>query len=130
MSFIFSKRSQDKLKTLHPHLARVARLALKRSRVDFTIISARRTQAEQRELVKRGKSQTMNSLHLRGFALDFVPLNPTTGKGVFDRGLAIEVAAAFMDAGAELSIPVKWGGMWRSFEDIPHIELLKPPKSP
>ena len=57
-------------------------------------------------------------------ALDFVPLDPTTGKGRFDRGLAVEVAVAFLDAGQELAIPVKWGGMWHRFEDIPHIELI------
>lgn len=70
-----------------------------------------------------GKSRTLRSRHLKGEALDFVPLDPTTGKGRFDRALAIEVAAAFMDAGLELGVPVRWGGMWRNFEDIPHIEL-------
>ena len=52
----------------------------------------------------------------------------TTGKGRFDRALAIEVAAAFMDAGVALNTPVKWGGMWPNFEDIPHIELITPPQ--
>ena len=85
-----------------------------------------RTLAEQRQLVAAGKSQTMRSRHLTGHALDFVPLDPTTGKGRFDRALAIEVAAAFMDAGITLKTPVKWGGMWQNFEDIPHIELISP----
>ena len=62
--------------------------------------------------------------YFKGEALDFVPLDPTTGKGRFDRGLAVEVAVAFLDAGQELAIPVKWGGMWHRFEDIPHIELI------
>ena len=60
------------------------------SRVDFTIISARRTMAEQKKLVAAGRSQTMRSRHLTGEALDFVPLDPTTGKGCFDRASAIE----------------------------------------
>ena len=38
------------------------------------------------------------------------------------------VAAAFMDAGVALNTPVKWGGMWPNFEDIPHIELITPPQ--
>ena len=96
--FIFSKRSETQLRSLRPELARVARLALRKSRVDFTIISARRTIEEQRRLVAMGKSRTLRSRHLKGEALDFVPLDPTTGKGRFDRALAIEVAAAFMDA--------------------------------
>ncbi len=127
-SFQFSRRSQAQLRTLDPRLQAVARHALRLSRVDFTIISARRTIAEQRRLVAVGKSQTMRSRHLTGHALDFVPLDPTTGKGRFDRALAIEVAAAFMDAGVALNTPVKWGGMWQSFEDIPHIELITPPQ--
>ncbi|XDZ66211.1 M15 family metallopeptidase [Alphaproteobacteria bacterium LSUCC0684] len=121
--FTFSRRSEAQLRSLHPDLARVARLALRKTRVDFTIISARRTINEQRRLVAMGKSRTLRSRHLRGEALDFVPLDPTTGKGRFDRGLAIEVAAAFMDAGQELGTPVRWGGMWKNFEDIPHIEM-------
>jgi peptidoglycan L-alanyl-D-glutamate endopeptidase CwlK len=123
--FRFSRRSEQKLRSLHPALVKVARLALRKSRVDFTIISSRRTLDEQRQLVAAGKSQTLNSRHLKGEALDFVPLDPTTGKGLFDRGLAIEVAAAFMDAGQEQGCPVKWGGMWQGFEDIPHIEMMK-----
>ena len=114
--------------TLHPELRRVARHALKLSRVDFTIISARRTIAEQRRLVAEGKSQTLRSRHLDGEALDFVPLDPATGKGVFERGLAVEVAIAFMDAGQAMGCPVKWGGMWKNFEDIPHIEMLRKPE--
>lgn len=126
--FRFSRRSEDHLRTVQPPLARVARLALRRSRVDFTIISARRTLEEQQKLVKAGKSRTMESRHIKGEALDFVPLDPTTGKGRFDRNLALEVAVAFMDAGQELNTPVKWGGMWHRFEDIPHIELVNPGK--
>jgi len=57
-----------------------------------------------------------------------VPLDPATGKGVFERDLAVEVAIAFMDAGQALGCPVKWGGMWKNFEDIPHIEMLRKPK--
>jgi len=128
--FSFSPRSEAQLRSLHPDLARVARLALRKTRVDFTIISARRTMEEQRRLVAAGKSRTLRSRHLKGEALDFAPLDPATGKGRFDRGLAIEVAAAFMDAGQELGIPIRWGGMWRQFEDIPHIEMMAVPSRP
>lgn len=83
--FRFSKRSEDCLKTLNPQLRQVARHALKLSRVDFTIISARRTIQEQRKLLAEGKTTILQSRHLKGEALDFVPLHPTTGKGVFDR---------------------------------------------
>lgn len=129
-NFRFSRRSEEKLHTVQPPLVKVARLALRKSRVDFTIISGRRSLEEQRQLVKAGRSLTMASRHIKGEALDFVPLDPTTGKGRFDRSLAVEVAVAFMDAGQELAIPVKWGGMWHRFEDIPHIELINPGSRP
>ena len=123
--FKFSTRSEKYLETLHPDLQSVARRAIAISRVDFTIICGRRTLAEQRKLVAEGKSQTLQSRHLTGEALDFVPLDPDSGRGVFERALALEVAVAFMDAGQELGYPVKWGGMWQSFEDIPHIQLAR-----
>lgn len=122
-NFYFGKRSLTHLASVHPDLKQVAMRALNQSRVDFTIISGLRTMAEQEKLVAAGKSKTLNSRHLEGRALDFVPLDPITGKGRFDRALAIEVAAAFMDAGTSLGCPIKWGGMWKNFEDIPHIEM-------
>ena len=80
-NFRFSRRSEEKLHTVQPPLVKVARLALRKSRVDFTIISGRRSLEEQRQLVKAGRSLTMASRHIKGEALDFVPLDPTTGKG-------------------------------------------------
>ena len=121
--FQFGSRSESHLAGLDADLVRLARHALRLSRVDFTIISGRRTMAEQRALLRAGKSQTLNSRHLTGAALDFVPLDPQTGKGSFQRHLAIEVAIAFYEAARIHKIPIIWGGMWRSFEDIPHIEL-------
>lgn len=128
-SFQFSRRSLNHLEDIHPQLAEVAHKALAMSRVDFTIISGKRSHDEQLALVKAGASQTMKSKHLDGRAIDFVPLDPETGKGVFNRSLALEVAVAFMDAGQGLHCPVTWGGLWRDFEDIPHIEMLDTPQT-
>ena len=58
--------------------------------------------------------------------IDLVPLHPDTGKGQFTRALAIEVAVAFYEAGYQLNIAIRWGGMWAEFEDIPHIEIPDP----
>lgn len=127
-AFRFSKRSQTHLETLDPDLQQIAQQALELSRVDFTIISGKRNMAEQRALVRAGKSQTLNSRHLTGKALDFVPIDPDTGKGKFDRALAAEVAIAFYEAARKLDIPITWGGVWRNFEDIPHIELPETPE--
>lgn len=121
--FTFSQRSEDQLMTVVPALQSVARRALILSHIDFTIISGRRDMAEQRRLVRQGVSQTLNSRHLSGHAIDLVPLDPQTGKGQFSRHLAIEVAVAFYEAGYQLNTPIRWGGMWSKFEDIPHVEI-------
>ncbi len=121
--FTFSKRSEDHLQTVVPSLQAVARRALALTKVDFTIISGRRDMAEQRRLVRQGVSRTLHSRHLTGHALDLVPLDPATGKGRFSRDLAIEVAVAFYEAGYQLHTPIRWGGMWAEFEDIPHVQI-------
>ena len=123
VQFSFSQRSEDYLKTVVPSLEAVARRALVLTRVDFTIISGRRNMAEQRRLVRQGVSRTLYSRHLSGHALDLVPLDPVTGKGRFPRDLAVEVAAAFYEAGYQLNTAIRWGGMWADFEDIPHMEI-------
>ena len=123
VQFSFSQRSEDYLKTVVPSLEAVARRALVLTRVDFTIISGRRNMAEQRRLVRQGVSRTLYSRHLSGHALDLVPLDPVTGKGRFSRDLAVEVAAAFYEAGYQLNTAIRWGGMWGDFEDIPHMEI-------
>ena len=123
VQFSFSQRSEDHLKTVVPSLASVARRALVLTRVDFTIISGRRNMTEQRRLVQQGVSRTLYSRHLSGHALDLVPLDPATGKGRFSRDLAVEVAAAFYEAGYQLNTAIRWGGMWADFEDIPHMEI-------
>ena len=51
---------------------------------------------------RRALEGVEESAVFQGEALDFVPLDPTTGKGRLDRGLAVEVAVAFLDAGQEL----------------------------
>ncbi|MGB2096616.1 MAG: M15 family metallopeptidase [Candidatus Puniceispirillales bacterium] len=121
--FTFSKQSEDHLQTVVPSLQAVARRALALTKVDFTIISGRRDMAEQRRLVRQWVSRTLHYRHLTGHALDLVPLDPATGKGRFSRDLAIEVAVAFHEAGYQLHTPIRWGGMWAEFEDIPHVEI-------
>jgi peptidoglycan L-alanyl-D-glutamate endopeptidase CwlK len=34
-----------------------------------------------------------------------------------------KIADAFKAAGKELKIPIVWGGDWKSFVDMPHVEL-------
>lgn len=119
--FKWSRRSLEQLKGIHPDLRKVANLALKLSEVDFIITDGLRTEAEQRELVRKKASRTMRSRHLTGHAIDFVAL--VNGKVRYDSVHMGRIAFAFKKAAKELAVPIEWGGDWKSFVDTPHIEL-------
>lgn len=120
--FRFSQRSISNL-DVHPDLVRVAHRALELSAVDFIVVDGGRTLAEQKEYVRTGKSKTMKSRHLDGCALDFVAW--ANGKISYSKAHMKAVADAFKAAGVELLGPgrVEWGGDWKIFVDMPHIQL-------
>ena len=121
MTFVLGSRSRAKLKGVHPDLVRVVELALTYSPHDFTITEGLRTVARQRELKAAGASQTMNSRHITGHAIDFAVL--VGGKVRWDWPLYGQVAEAFKRAAKELNVPIIWGGDWKSLRDGPHVEL-------
>lgn len=109
-------RSLSKLEGVHDDLVRVVTLA--REKTDFLVTEGLRTVERQKELVKNGKSQTMNSRHLYGYAVDLCDCD-----GCYDVPDMQAIARAMKSAAAELDIPIKWGGDWKSFKDTPHFEL-------
>lgn len=121
MTFVLGSRSRAKLKGVHPDLVRVVELALTYSPHDFTITEGLRSVARQRELKAAGASQTMNSRHITGHAIDFAVL--VGGKVRWDWPLYGQVAEAFKRAAKELNVPIIWGGDWKSLRDGPHVEL-------
>lgn len=121
MTFSFSSRSENNLVGVHPDLVRVARRALELSPVDFAITEGLRTLARQKELVAQGKSQTLNSRHITGHAVD-VFAYPTSA-GSWEWTYYQQIAGAFKQAGDTLGIPVEWGGDWTSLKDGPHFQL-------
>ena len=72
MSFKLSQRSLDKLEGVDERLVAVVRYAIAVTKVDFGVICGLRTIEEQRELVAKGASQTMNSKHIGGNAVDLM----------------------------------------------------------
>lgn len=120
--YAFSKRSEENLRGVHPDLVKVIRRALELTTIDFMVIEGKRNEARQRDLVASGKSQTMNSRHLAGHAVDCAPLVnreiPWKDWSKFKL-----VADAVLQAGKELGIDVEWGGNWKSFKDGPHFQL-------
>ncbi len=123
-AFKFSQRSIRNL-DVHPDLQQVAFKALELSSVDFIVVDGGRTMEEQRHYVRTGKSKTMKSRHLGGFAFDFVAIDPNTKKASYNLALMRKVAEACKEASKLLGIPVEWGGDWKGFVDTPHIQLSK-----
>lgn len=81
-----------------------------------------RGEAEQRELVAKGWSTTMNSRHLHGAAIDTVPLRNGQPDPSWDEGYD-QIAGYMQQAAQELGADIEWGGNWRSFVDKPHFQL-------
>ena len=118
---MFNQQSLKKLDGIHPDLRKVVVLASKISPIDFVITEGVRSMGRQRELVAAGASQTFNSRHLTGHAIDFAPM--IGGEVTWKWPPFQAIARAFKEASIDLSIPIIWGGDWRDFKDGPHIEL-------
>lgn len=119
--FIFGSASEKNLQGVHPDLVQLARAALALSPVDFKITEGRRTIERQRQLVAEKKSQTMNSRHITGHAIDVIAL--PTPAGSWDMKYYKQIAEAFKQASDGLTIPVEWGGNWTTLRDGPHFQL-------
>jgi peptidoglycan L-alanyl-D-glutamate endopeptidase CwlK len=102
-------------------LVLVVREAIKITDIDFKVIEGCRTLARQKELVKIGASQTMNSRHLTGHAVDLAALYGS--KVAWDWPLYYVLGDCVKEAARRVSIPIEWGGDWKLFKDGPHFQL-------
>lgn len=118
----YSTRSKKNLRGIHPDLRRVIDRALQESPLDFIVIEGLRTEKRQRQLVNSGASQTMNSRHITGHAVDLLPIGPD-GKAAFDWPLYHRLGPAVEQAAQKEGVAITWGGRWEGFPDGPHIEL-------
>jgi len=119
MAYKLGTRSLHNLSGVNPDMVAVVKKAIEITEVDFTVIEGIRNINRQRELVKAGKSTTLNSRHLTGHAVDMVPY-PVDWEDIDRFEL---MAEAMKEAAEELDIPIVWGGDWKSFYDAPHFEL-------
>ncbi len=119
--FILGSRSLSRLKGVHPDLVLVVKRAIQLTEVDFSVLEGLRTRTRQLELVRAGASQTMNSRHLTGHAVDLGAY--VQGKVRWDWPLYHKIAGAMKRAARELVVPLEWGGDWKSFKDGPHFQL-------
>ena len=120
MTFRLSQRSLSRLDGVHPDLVKVVKHAIEITKIDFGITQGTRTLAQQREYVRTGKSQTMNSKHLPqadgySHAVDVVAY---VGSDIaWELNLYDDIADAFAQAGRELGVSMTWGAAW-NVDDI------------
>ncbi len=131
MTFSLGSASRSKLVGVHPDLVRVVERAIQLTSIDFKLTEGLRTVERQRQLVREGKSKTMNSRHLTGHAIDFAAL--VGGQVNWDFQHYLTIAEAFFKAAKELGVAIRWGGSWNTstagwqatrFKDGPHVELV------
>ncbi|YAW68124.1 M15 family metallopeptidase [Morganella morganii] len=125
--FRFSQRSENNLNGVNSDLVMVIRRALEITPVDFIVIEGLRTHARQKELVAAGKSQTNNSRHLTGHAVDIIPVNTKWQIEEFK-----PLLKAVKQAADELGVKLRFGINWKNdpslpietrFIDAPHVEI-------
>ena len=141
MSYKLSAKSLKRLEGVHPLLIAITKRAIQLTKVDFGIPSngGVRTAMQQNVLFEAGKSKcdgynTLSNHQPKddgyGYAVDFFAY--VDGKGSWEIEHLAQIAAAFLQAAGEyqseldgLGHRIVSGGLFISFEDWPHIEMVK-----
>ena len=133
----FGTKSEEKLLSLHPKLAEVARTVIQC--MDYKIIHTVRTLEEQKHLFETGQSQILLSKHLiqpDGFshAIDAAPFYAWKRPQIDwkDTKSFYFLAGMFMQAAYLLGVKLRYGGDWnmnndlndQKFFDLGHFEIL------
>lgn len=127
-NFALGSKSIINMRDVDDRLQQIAQRAIQITKVDFGIPSTGglRLDVEQNALYKDGKSKADGyikiSKHQIGIALDFYAY--VDGKASWAPEHLAQVAAAFLQASIELGFKIRWGGLFRSFTDMPHVELI------
>lgn len=116
-------RSLKSLNGVHPDLVRVVKRAIEITGQDFTVIEGLRSKNRQRALVAKGVSQTLNSRHITGHAVDIIPYPIPNDWSRYKKSQWTKIEKAMKQAAKELNVPIQWGGNWKSLVDKPHWQL-------
>ena len=128
--FKLSKSSKKRRAGVDERLIEISDLAIKITIVDFGIPGdgGVRTAKRQKELFLDSKSKCdgydKKSRHQSGKALDFYAY--VDGKASWKPEHLTMVAAAFLQAASILGYKLEWGGLWKGFRDMPHVQLARP----
>lgn len=127
MTFKLSSKSLFRLQGVHPDMVRVVKRAITLTKIDFGVTEGLRNIETQKQYVAEGKSKTMNSMHLphadgNSFAVDLY-CRDDTGKITWKHEWFRWIIQAMMTAAILEGVPIRAGGLWRTFLDSPHFEL-------
>ena len=84
--------------------------------IELTFGEAYRTEYQQKEYLRTGKTKTMRSNHLRRLAIDFNFF--IDGELTYDK-VKLQRLGDYWES---LNNKNRWGGNWKTFEDTPHFE--------
>jgi peptidoglycan L-alanyl-D-glutamate endopeptidase CwlK len=108
--FKLSKRSLSRLEGVDERLVEVVKDAITLTKIDFGVTEGLRTIERQKELVAKGASQTMNSRHIKGLAVDLVAyIGPRVS---WELALYDDIADAMKAAALASDIRLRWGAAW------------------
>ena len=119
----FSQRSISNLEGCVDELQYIAYEAIKH--VDFTVIEGHRTLERQMQLYNDGFTTLKDGSKHNKFpshAFDFIPYPFTDWH---DKGRFMEVANVLKELARDIKADITWGGDWKSFVDLPHIQVNK-----
>lgn len=146
--YSFGTRSRQRLTGVHPYLVLICNKALDYAVTDIMVVEGVRTDEQQQEYFRTGRSKTLNSKHLLqddgyGHAVDLYPypinmqkVNTHSAQEIARFGILQGVMqAALKELHRSGDIPedvyLRWGGDWdgdgltldHAFFDAPHFEL-------
>lgn len=125
--FKLGQNSLNNRAGVDPRLIEISDLAIAMSNIDFGIPSTGglRTTEDQAKLFTSGVSKAdgrkNKSYHQTGKALDVYAY--VDGKASWEKLHLALIAAVMLQAAAQLGYRLKWGGNWKSWQDMPHFEL-------
>ena len=114
-------RSERNLVGVHPDLQRLIHSVFDSFPHELIVTEGVRTQERQAELFKAGASQTLNSRHLTGHAVDLAV--KVGGQVVWTWHIYAQLGAFVKEKAKELGIPIVWGGDFLHLRDGVHFEL-------
>ena len=109
-NFKLSGRSLERLVGVDMFLSSVMKTAIDMTEIDFGVGEGVRSKERQISLVAAGKSQTLNSKHLEGKAVDLLAYEG--GWLSWEHADFDKIADAVRQAAIQHEVSIRWGGAW------------------